>query len=477
MAAGASVLEGPAGDVLVATRRTFPALLPLVGPVGMLAGILMLHRRQLVQTDTWVALVAGREIARHGLPSHEHLTLIAHGHRWVDQQWLAQLALYRVERIGGVGLMIAACTAAALCAFAIAAAAAQARGASPLSLVFWLPVAFLIGPWGAQARTQSLALPLFAFVLWLILRDPDLRRRSSLWAVPTLCLWANLHGSVTLGAAIVAAHALQALVRTGRRRLPLVLLASAPASIFASPYALELPGYYRMMLLHPPYGHDIVEWERTTPSIAPLFFALAGVVALAVLLRRKRLGPAEWVVLGVTFAAALTAVRITPWFGLAVLAVVPPLTTRRLGVHDLRGVGATVTAGALVAGVLGGLAWMARQDYAGPANVAAALRAEPPTARVLANLTLADWALWEAPNLRGRVAYDGRPELLTRREFVDVAVRFERFRAGWARAVQPYTVIVTNRAIAQRLVASHRGWRAVRRDGGIVLVERSRGAA
>jgi len=96
-------------------------------------------------------------------------------------------------------------------------------------------------------------------VLWLIMSDPDVRRRSSLWLLAVLCLWANVHGSVTLGAAVVSVHALVAVIRTGLRRLPLALLILAPLTIFASPYAVDLPGYYRTMLLHPPFGHQIVE--------------------------------------------------------------------------------------------------------------------------------------------------------------------------------------------------------------------------
>lgn len=109
-----------------------------------------------------------------------------------------------------------------------------------------------------------------------------------------LCLWANIHGSVLLGAAVVSAHGFQALLRTGRRRLPLAVFLLAPATILASPYALALPAYYRTMLLHPPFGREIIEWQRTTPATAPLFFAIAAVAALALLIQRRRLVPVEW---------------------------------------------------------------------------------------------------------------------------------------------------------------------------------------
>src|SRR5436853_2083825 len=49
--------------------------------------------RQVV-SDTWMTLTYGREVVQHGLPSHDALTVMAHGRTWVDQQWLGQLAYY-----------------------------------------------------------------------------------------------------------------------------------------------------------------------------------------------------------------------------------------------------------------------------------------------------------------------------------------------------------------------------------------------
>src|SRR3954451_2641680 len=39
--------------------------------------------------DGWLAILGGREIVAHGLPSHDALTIWTHGREWVDQQWLA----------------------------------------------------------------------------------------------------------------------------------------------------------------------------------------------------------------------------------------------------------------------------------------------------------------------------------------------------------------------------------------------------
>ena len=58
------------------------------------AVILCFRLPDYVQSDTWLSLVGGRLVAKDGLPRHETLTVWAHGHTWIDQQWLGQLLLY-----------------------------------------------------------------------------------------------------------------------------------------------------------------------------------------------------------------------------------------------------------------------------------------------------------------------------------------------------------------------------------------------
>src|SRR2546421_4141787 len=71
----------------------------LVVVLGAFAIALLASLRGGLAADGWMALVSGREIAAHGLPSHETLTLWAYGRRWVDQQWLAQWLPYGPWRV------------------------------------------------------------------------------------------------------------------------------------------------------------------------------------------------------------------------------------------------------------------------------------------------------------------------------------------------------------------------------------------
>ena len=147
-------------------------LLPIAAPVTLLGLALAAWWKALIQPDTWVGLVTGREVAHHFLPSIERLTLIAQGRHWVDQQWLGQLTLYGIERAGGVGVVVAVGIACLLTAFALTAFSAQERGGSPPALLFWL----IAGPLTTRILADFSDLPLDAVtgVLQRLAR-PDVR--------------------------------------------------------------------------------------------------------------------------------------------------------------------------------------------------------------------------------------------------------------------------------------------------------------
>src|SRR5438309_4436867 len=74
----------------------------LVGLLALWAVALVVAAPHTLVRDSWMTLVSGREIARHGIPHVETLTAIAHGRAWIDQQWLAHLAFFETWRLGGM---------------------------------------------------------------------------------------------------------------------------------------------------------------------------------------------------------------------------------------------------------------------------------------------------------------------------------------------------------------------------------------
>ena len=168
-------------------------------------------------------------------------------------------------------------------AFASAVWFARARGASARSTLFCATVCSFVAPWAWQLRAQSFALPLFVWVVGLLSLDPRLERRRTLLVFPLLVLWGNLHGSALLGAGLASVAGLLALGarwRPGPRHRPAWRRSSShwrPGRACSSPRtALDLPGYYRLLLVDSPVSKVIVEWQAPKPKDWLLIFFARG---------------------------------------------------------------------------------------------------------------------------------------------------------------------------------------------------------
>ena len=55
---------------------------------------LLIFPPALIVNDSWLNLMAGREVVENGLPSRDEITVYGLGATWTDQQWLAQVFMY-----------------------------------------------------------------------------------------------------------------------------------------------------------------------------------------------------------------------------------------------------------------------------------------------------------------------------------------------------------------------------------------------
>jgi hypothetical protein len=458
----------------------------LVLTVAAFALLLLIVLRGALVLDGWMALVSGREIVRHGLPSHDPLTVWAHGREWVDQQWLAQAVFYALVRAGGVKLALFVHAALAVGGLALAAAAARRLGGSARSVTWvMLPVMIAYYPEAAILRPQSFAYPLFAAVLWLLVADSRSSSPRVFATFPLLALWANLHGSVLLGAGLVALAGLVFIakgIRARPRRLAVhgvALLLGPWPCLLASPYALQLPSYYRKVLVGSDFGRFVSEWAPTTltrQTAAVYLLVLAGMWLLG--RTGNRATTFEKLALVAMSIVAFQAVRNTAWFGLTALVVLPRLVDalRRPAVEPRRLnrlLAIVVLAAVLVAGV--GVAakpagWFTHGFPA--ASAKAALRAAGPHGKVIATTPYADWLLWSEPQLRGRVAFDARYELLTKAQLTTLG-DFESRVGDWTKTTRGYALVVlgagSDAALGKALIATAKA-RVVQRDSGVVVL-------
>jgi hypothetical protein len=425
-----------------------------VGAVAVVALLVILLARAELIGDTWMMLVGGREVAQHGLPHRDTLFLWTHGRPWVDQQWLAQLTYYGLHVAGGVRLVLIANSFFVIGAAAVAFAFARLRGASPRAIFLIAALLPLMAPWALQVRAQAPAQLLFAATFGLLtLRGPLTWGRVAV-VLAVLLLWANVHGTVVMGAGLAMLCALFAAkaARGSRRRPALALLFLSPLCVFASPYGTELGGYYRDLLTNPLLPKFVAEWKTSTPGVltAVFYTVLAGGVFLLAKYGR-RVPLYDKVALGLLAVNAIMALRSIIWFALAAVIVLTPLVDDVLGAtRSLTGkttarAGLAAGAAALVVAVIVFSSSNASLEQYWPraaADRVALLSSHPGSERVFADATYADWLLWVRPELRNRIAYDTRFELLHGNEFTRLSDYGKKKGDHWRDAAGGYNVFL-----------------------------------
>ena len=439
--------------------------------------------------DSWLNLVAGREIVENGLPSRDELTIYGHGSTWTDQQWLAQLTFYAAYQLGGHPLLAVLTCAVVVLAFALAAAGARTLGAGPRAIwALFIPV-LLAAPWAWAIRAQMLALPLYTGLLWLLAAEARRPTRKVWLAFPLLVLAANVHGSVALGALLTVLLGVYELAmsrgRSWRRSALLVTL--APLAVLVTPYGpAKTAEYYRLMLVDPPLADFVTEWHWADPARNTMFFyALVAIALPLAYFGRRRLTLFDVAVLALTLLGAVVAIRGIVWFALACMLYLPVAIGRGLESRNpaplRRGFNkavSVVAAGTVLVVVVASLvrdaSWY-EQDWP-HAPVAAVDRHLEQGDRVFAPDRFSDWLLWKIPTLRGRIAYDVRFELYDRSFFERLSRYAGETGPSWKSFADDYRIVLVDETRLSHTAdfAAERGTRAVDRGDEVTVLVRSR---
>lgn len=439
--------------------------------------------------DSWLNLMAGREVVENGLPSRDELTVYGFGNTWTDQQWLAQIVIHGAFSLGGHALLSIVTATLVVTAFSIAAAAARSLGAGPRAIwVLFLPV-LMAAPWAWSIRAQMLALPLYTGMLWLLASEARRPTRRVWLAFALLVVWANVHGSVALGALLVMLLGVYELVRSrgGSWRRSLALVALSPLAVLATPYGpVATAEYYHLLLVDPPFAGRVTEWRWAAPAVNTMFFYVLVAIAIPLVIwGRKRLALFDLAVLALTVAGAVTAIRGITWFALACMVFLPvaigrSLESRRPGEPRRRfNVGLTAAMAGILTVValssfLRSTSWY--ETY-WPREAVAAVRDElQPGDRVFAPDRFSDWMLFKIPELRGRVAYDVRFEVYDRQFFDRLQVYAGETGADWKSFADGYRIVIVDETRRSHTAdfLEEPGARAIYRDDEITVVVRRR---
>jgi hypothetical protein len=228
------------------------------------------------------------------------------------------------------------------------------------------------------------------------------------------------------------------------------LLLAPWACVLVSPYALHLPAYYEKILAGGDFKQFVTEWAPTTLSATtvPVYLLVLGGLWLIGKAGRKVPALDQLVFLAVS-VVAFQAIRNIAWIALVAVAILPQLVDqlrkpaeepRRLN----RILSLTILASVIIS--LGGVmakptSWFTTGFPAPAARAASA--AAGPGGRVFATSPYADWVLWSKPQLAGRVAFDARFELYSRRQLRHLQ-EFEARAGDWLASARRYRVFVLN---------------------------------
>jgi hypothetical protein len=189
---------------------------PLIAALYAYVFILSRGQDVLLDGDTYSHIAIGRWILDHGVvPTQDVFSQTMRGTEWTAFEWLSQVALALAHQWGGwIGLV--ALTALALSLTVALMTRFLLRSLEPIYALLFVGAAISMTAAHVLARPHMLAMPLL--MMWTIelVRAAEERRTPSLWMLPLMTLWANLHGGFTLGIAFVIAFGLEAVLLAWR---------------------------------------------------------------------------------------------------------------------------------------------------------------------------------------------------------------------------------------------------------------------
>ncbi|TAJ70489.1 MAG: hypothetical protein EPO51_18355 [Phenylobacterium sp.] len=194
----------------------------------------------LLDGDTYWHLAAGdwmidhRRVLAVDVFSHTYA-----GRPWLSHEWLSEVAMAGAVRAGGWSGLLVLCGLAAAATLGVVGSRLR-QFLSPVAvLVALVLVMGLMAP-SLLTRPHLIALPLLAAWTVELLRARDAGVAPRLFMPLLMLLWANLHASYALGAAVMGVFALEALVE-GRRDPWPVIRAWAPVGLLSLFAAMLTP--------------------------------------------------------------------------------------------------------------------------------------------------------------------------------------------------------------------------------------------
>ncbi len=183
--------------MVLSSRRLFSAL--------FFVSLFVLSARNVTDPDFgWHLRTGEYVVSTLSIPHTDFFSFTATGQPWTTHEWLAQVLMYLLYRLGGFGAL--SLFFALLSTIIFGLVYLRCEGQPYLAAFVVLLAAISAAPfWGARPHTISLLLT-SAFLYILDRYRRERRWRLLLWLVSLMLMWANSHGSFALGPVLIAVY-------------------------------------------------------------------------------------------------------------------------------------------------------------------------------------------------------------------------------------------------------------------------------
>jgi hypothetical protein len=262
--------------------------------------------------DTGWHIAAGAWMLDHRtVPNFDPFSFTFAGQRWVPHEWLSEVLMAVVYRLGGWSALSLFFASAVTGMFLMLGIHLRRWMPSLQSFIVLMAVFLLLQPY-LLARPHLLALPIMAGWTIALLRARDADRAPPWPIAAIMILWANMHGSFLFGLLLIGPFALEAVIDSPGRRLQ-VFLSWGGFGLLALLAALITP--------HGIHG-IIFPLQVSMMSTLPLILEWQGA-------RFDSVSGFEIVLLGFLFFALSRGLRMTP-IRLALLIVMLHLSLQHI---------------------------------------------------------------------------------------------------------------------------------------------------
>jgi hypothetical protein len=320
--------------------KALPGSLPLWIGLATYAVLVIAGDRLLNDPDTLWQITVGQWILdHHAVPHTDVYSFTMRGAPWISTQWLAQVLYALVHAwFGWTGPVVLAAIASAA-AFALLARYLVRTLSQSAALVF-VAVAFALSAPHLLARPHVLALPVMVAWIGELIAAAERREAPSLFLLPLMALWANLHGGFVFGLMMIGPIALDAVTAADadkRIRLATRWAAFAGLALAAScctPYGWDSLLASRKILALGNALPLITEWHAADfATLHPFEVCLLGAIGLA-LYRGIKLPVMRIVILLGLVHMALSQARAAEILALLAPLVLASPLARQIGGAD-----------------------------------------------------------------------------------------------------------------------------------------------